>query len=90
MTNLFGQRRDGAAAEHRAAEYLEQAGLTLLASNYRSPFGEIDLIMQHERTLVFVEVRTRGREDYGTAAETVDRRKQSKLRATIGRVVLIS
>ncbi len=38
--------------------------------------------MQQERTLVFVEVRSRGREDYGTSAESVDGRKQSKLRAT--------
>ncbi len=38
--------------------------------------------MQHEETLIFVEVRFRGRSDYGTAAESVDRRKQARLRAT--------
>ena len=38
--------------------------------------------MQHDAMIVFVEVRSRGREDYGTAAESVDRRKQAKLRAT--------
>ncbi len=74
--------RDGAAAEGRAAEFLEQAGLRLVARNYRSPHGEIDLIMQQDQTLVFVEVRFRGRGDFGTPAETVDRRKQSRLRAT--------
>jgi len=74
--------RNGAAAESRAATFLEQAGLVLVARNYRSPHGEIDLIMQQEQTLVFVEVRFRGRRDFGTPAETVDRRKQSRLRAT--------
>jgi putative endonuclease len=74
--------RDGAAAEGRAAEFLEQAGLRLVARNYRSPHGEIDLIMQQDQTLVFIEVRFRGRTDFGTPAETVDRRKQSRLRAT--------
>lgn len=70
------------AAERRAAEYLERAGLTLIERNYRSAFGEIDLIMQERSTVVFVEVRYRGRADYGSAAESVDRRKQARLRAT--------
>lgn len=74
--------RRGAAAECSAAEHLARAGLRLLARNYRSPFGEIDLIMQEGATLVFVEVRLRARSDYGLAAETVDRRKQRRLRAT--------
>jgi putative endonuclease len=82
---MFGKtakKRDGAAAERRAAMFLEQAGLALVARNYHSPFGEIDLIMQQDQTLVFVEVRFRGRSDYGTPAETVDSHKQSRLRAT--------
>lgn len=74
--------RDGAVAEGRAAEFLERAGLRLVTRNYRSPHGEIDLIMQHDQTVVFVEVRFRARDDFGTPAETVDQRKQSRLRAT--------
>lgn len=77
-----GKAPQGAAAEHRAELFLERAGLALVARNYRSPFGEIDLIMQHDQTVVFVEVRFRSRDDYGTPAETVDGRKQSRLRAT--------
>lgn len=72
----------GAAAEQHAADHLKQSGLTLLSRNYRSPYGEIDLIMEQGETLVFVEVRFRRRTDYGTPAETVDRRKQERLRAT--------
>lgn len=72
----------GADAENTAARYLARAGLSLIARNYRSPFGEIDLIMRHDDVLVFVEVRFRNRTDYGLPAETVDRRKQARLRAT--------
>ncbi len=72
----------GAAAERRAADFLKRAGLTLIARNYRSPFGEIDLIMRQDEVTVFVEVRSRARTDYGTPGESVDRRKQERLRAT--------
>lgn len=82
MRTNTGKASDGAAAERRAAVFLERAGLALIARNYRSPFGEIDLVMEQDQTVVFVEVRFRGRNDYGTPAETVDRHKQSRLRAT--------
>ncbi|MDH3282293.1 MAG: YraN family protein [Gammaproteobacteria bacterium] len=72
----------GREAEARACLHLEEQGLSLAVRNYRSPFGEIDLIMQDRDTLVFVEVRYRTRGDFGSAAETVDARKQGRLRAT--------
>lgn len=72
----------GREAEDRACRHLQQQGLSLTQRNYRSPFGEIDLIMQERDTLVFVEVRYRARGDFGSAAETVDTRKQARLRAT--------
>ncbi|MGA9033745.1 MAG: YraN family protein [Sulfuricaulis sp.] len=72
----------GRKAEDIACTRLQQAGLALTTRNYRSPFGEIDLIMQEHDTLVFVEVRYRSSDDFGTPAETVDARKQARLRAT--------
>jgi putative endonuclease len=74
--------RQGRNAEHRACEHLGSYGLTLIERNYRAPFGEIDLIMEHQHTIVFVEVRYRRSQDYGTPAETINPRKQAKLRAT--------
>jgi putative endonuclease len=74
--------RNGHAAETAACHHLETQGLRLIERNYRSPFGEIDLIMQDGEALVFVEVRQRRSAAYGTPAETVGARKQSKLRAT--------
>ncbi len=72
----------GRTAEAFTCSYLQDQGLTLLARNYRSPFGEIDLVMRDNATLVFIEVRQRRSEEFGTPAETVDTRKQARLRAT--------
>lgn len=74
--------RQGRDAEDRACEHLARHGLTLIERNYRTPFGEIDLIMQHQQTVVFVEVRYRRSQEYGSPAETIDLRKQAKLRTT--------
>lgn len=72
----------GREAEERACRHLQRQGLALTQRNYRSPFGEIDLVMLERDTLVFVEVRYRARADFGSPAETVDARKQARLRAT--------
>ncbi len=74
--------RQGREAEFAAYEYLRNHGLKLLQRNYRTPFGELDLIMEQQGVVVFVEVRYRRTEDFGTPAETIDSRKQAKLRAT--------
>ncbi|WP_323845070.1 YraN family protein [Microbulbifer magnicolonia] len=72
----------GARMEEAAARYLQAAGLTVIARNYRSRRGEIDLIANDGDTLVFAEVRYRSNNRFGTAGATVDRRKQQKLLAT--------
>lgn len=72
----------GREAEDAACAYLTRQGFKLLERNFRSPWGEIDLVMQDGDGLVFVEVRYRARSDFGAPAETVDRAKQARLRAT--------
>lgn len=79
---LPGHLKSGSSAENCACRYLKKRGLKLLTRNYRSPFGEIDLIMKEKDMLVFVEVRYRKNTTHGSPAETVDFRKQKKLRAT--------
>lgn len=69
----------GVLAEQLAAHYLQQRGLKLLAQNYRCRAGEIDLIMQDDDTLVFVEVRLRSNPAFGGAAGSIDRRKQQRI-----------
>jgi putative endonuclease len=69
----------GVEAEERAARYLQAQGLKLLARNWRCRFGEIDLILRDGATLVFAEVRARGRSDYGGAAESITAAKRGRL-----------
>lgn len=69
----------GSDAEKIAASYLQKQSLTLIAQNYRCRFGEIDLIMQHGSTLVFIEVRLRTQEAFGGAAASITSSKQAKL-----------
>ncbi len=75
-----GHLRRGEAAEARALEWLRRRGLEPVARNYRCRGGEIDLVMRDGETLVFVEVRYRSHRGFGTAAESVDARKQQRLR----------
>ena len=75
-------RQQGQIAETQAEDFLQQQGLKPLARNVRSPRGEIDLIMEDEDTIVFVEVRLRRRNDFGSGADSVTRSKQEKLIAT--------
>ena len=69
----------GRWAEAQARRLLEDRGLCLLEKNYRCRMGELDLIMNDRGTLVIAEVRYRRTNDFGTAAESVDGRKQRKL-----------
>ncbi len=69
----------GAQAEGLAAQYLEARGLVILARNFRTRRGEIDLVARDGDTLVFVEVRYRARSDFGGAAGSVTARKQQRI-----------
>ena len=72
-------RLSGKDAEKLACEYLQDRHLRLITRNYRCRRGEIDLIMQHGDSLVFVEVRYRHYPGYGSAAESIDIHKQQKI-----------
>ncbi len=69
----------GHQAEQLAARYLQDHGLSLEASNYRTPLGEIDLICKDQDQLVFVEVRYKANQAWASPAESVTRSKQLKL-----------
>ncbi len=75
-------QRLGNRAEQLALRYLLKQGLKHLESNFRSRYGEIDLIMLDQETLVFIEVRYRKQSFHGGAAASVDRHKQQKLLKT--------
>ena len=69
----------GAAAEARALAFLQQQGLTLVEQNFSCRWGEIELILRDQETLVFVEVRQRSSARFGGAAASVSAGKQAKL-----------
>lgn len=73
---------DGAWGENLAADYLRKKRYTIVAAHYYSRFGEIDLIAQNRKYLVFVEVKLRKNAEFAAAREFVDRRKQDKIRIT--------
>ena len=66
--------------EDQSLKFLEAQGLVLLERNFHCRSGEIDLIMMHKQDLVFVEVRYRGNDMFGGAAQSVGTQKQGKLR----------
>lgn len=69
----------GREAEARAASYLAGCGLREVARNFRVRGGEIDLIFRDGGTLVFVEVRSRRRGEFGGAAGSITAEKRRRL-----------
>ena len=69
----------GGDAEEAAARFLAGKGLEIVARNYRTRFGEIDLVARDGVSLVFVEVRLRSSMRFGGAAASVDWRKRQRL-----------
>ena len=74
----------GKWGESAALNYLEGEGYTLVQRNFRSPDGEIDLIMRKNDELVFVEVKTRTSVDFGFPEEAVDDQNLITFEATAG------
>ena len=71
--------KTGARGEARALELLEKKGFELVERNYRSEYGEIDIIVKNSEYLVFVEVKTRRISSIERPSVWVDRKKQKKL-----------
>ena len=76
------ERLLGMWGEGQVAEYLRKQGWKIVAANYRSRFGEIDLIAENGRFLAFVEVKLRKSSRFAQARAFVTAEKQRKLRMT--------
>lgn len=74
------RQRVGRAGEAAARSYLQGRGYRVVESNYRCPYGEIDIIAFHRNTLVFIEVRTRTGSSFGTPAESITAEKLKHLK----------
>jgi len=71
----------GGNGEDAAAALLERHGLSIVARNYRTRFGEIDIVARDGESLVFVEVRLRADSRFGGAAASIGARKRSRIAA---------
>jgi len=79
MSKATSSRQTGADWEKTAESFLSSQGLKLLQRNFSSRLGEIDLIMEDGKTLVFIEVRYRKNKHYGNGAESITMQKQDKI-----------
>jgi putative endonuclease len=70
----------GRAGEELACRFLEQNGYTIIETNHRSRYGEIDIIARKDGILAFIEVKTRLGKRYGEPFEAVGPRKQNQIR----------
>ena len=75
-------RKLGSKGERLAKKHLEKKGYKLLKSNYTTTAGEIDLIMQDDQTVVFIEVKTRRDESFATAISAINYGKQKRISKT--------
>src|SRR4051812_3319117 len=72
-------RAAGASAEQLAADFLVERGFQILERNFTVKGGEIDLVCDDAGTLVFVEVRARRADDFGTPEETIGATKRRRI-----------
>lgn len=78
-TTSYNKRLVGSRYEDVAIKYLVSKGHTIIKKNYRTSYGEIDIISKDKSTLVFTECKYRSSEIYGSPIEAVDIRKQRKI-----------
>jgi putative endonuclease len=69
----------GRAGEDKAAGFLEDAGMRILARNYRSAYGEIDIVAMDHGVLVFVEVKAWKTMSFADIEYSIDKKKQRKI-----------
>lgn len=72
----------GNAGEAFVAEFLKKKGYIISARNFRTRYGEIDIIAENNSEILFVEVKTRSDNSYVRPYEYVDKRKRRKILVT--------
>ncbi|MFA5809465.1 MAG: YraN family protein [Thermoleophilia bacterium] len=80
MSKEDSRRTRGRAGEEIARGYLSDHDYSILASNFRTRYGEIDIIVQRGGIVAFVEVKARRDKQFGEPFEAVSPRKQGRIR----------
>jgi putative endonuclease len=78
----MAKKQFGQKSEQLAAAHLQRRGYTIIETNWRCPYGEIDIVACKDNVWVFVEVRSRHSHNTEAAFASIDNRKRLKLRAT--------
>jgi len=76
-------RSIGTGYEQLAAAYLVNMGFQMVAKNQYTPFGEVDIIMEKDGALYFVEVKYRSNQNYGTARDSITSLKLKRLKKSV-------
>jgi putative endonuclease len=76
---LPSRQEEGREGEERAEKTLKKEGYTILEKNFRTRFGEIDIIAEEKGCLVFVEVKKRNTPTFGDPFHAINRRKRQHL-----------
>lgn len=79
MLSALLRKQKGDQGEQQARQLLEKNGLQLVTQNFRCKVGEIDLVMRDRESLVFVEVRVRKNNHFGSASDSITPRKQQRI-----------
>ena len=72
------KKKLGVNGEKKARKYLKSNGWKIVETNYKNPFGEVDIIAGKGEVLAFIEVKTRTTEDFGAPNEAVDLKRQNR------------
>jgi len=73
------KQEEGKEGEERAVKTLKKEGYTILEKNFRTRFGEIDIIAEEKGCLVFVEVKKRNTPNFGDPFHAINQRKRQHL-----------
>lgn len=76
---MINTTQTGQQGEEQAARFLEKKGYQILARNFSTPQGELDIIAYYQKTLIFVEVKTRAYKAFGGPLAAVTPAKQKRL-----------
>jgi len=76
---MFNNHALGKSGEAEAADFLKNNGYKILAKNYRSKSGEVDIVARDKETVCFVEVKTRSSDRFGLPQEAVSNYKQKQI-----------
>ena len=83
MSKLSDYRKQvGNKGESLAEDYIKRKGYKIIQRNYRCRLGEIDIIAKDDDTIVFIEVRTKQNENFGSPQGSVTSTKKSKISKT--------